>query len=126
MPRVLVIDDEPDLRELIRELLDDAGYEVVEAANGREGVARFAEAPTDLVITDIMMPEQDGIQTVIELRRTRPSTKIIAISGGGPARNLDFLQFAKRVGAVEVLVKPFTNDQLVGAVKKALETSGQA
>lgn len=124
MSRILVIDDEPDLRDVMRAVLEDAGYEVVEAANGRDGGARFAEAPTDLVITDIMMPEQDGIQTMIELRRLSPSTKIIAISGGGGARNLDFLQFAKQVGAVEVLAKPFTNDQLVDAVKRALEAGG--
>src|SRR5437763_15450494 len=87
MARVLVIDDHTEIRELLRLTLQAAGYDVVVAPNGREGLEIHRERPAELVITDIFMPEQEGLETIQELRRQSPRPKIIAMSGGGHARH---------------------------------------
>jgi len=99
MARILVVDDEDLVRLTLRQMLEAGGHEVIEAANGKQGVALEAENPVDLVVTDIIMPEQEGIETIVQLRRKNPSLKIIAISGGGRMKNMDFLKIAANVGA---------------------------
>ena len=83
MKRILVVDDEDEIRMMLRQILEMEGYEVSDAANGRMAVNLFRNDPTDLIITDIIMPEKDGIETITELRRDYPDVKIIAITGGG-------------------------------------------
>lgn len=116
MARVLIIDDEQLARFTMREILEGGGYEVVEAANGREGLERQREHRCDAVVTDIIMPEKEGIETIIELRKDFPEITIVAISGGGRTRNLDFLALAEKFGADRILPKPFSEEDLLAAV----------
>jgi DNA-binding response OmpR family regulator len=117
MADILVIDDEAALRRLVARILRAEGHAVREAPNGREGLRLFREARPDLVITDIVMPDQEGIETILELRREEPDFPILAISGGGEGI---YLRMAAGVGATETLAKPFGADELVAAVEKLL------
>lgn len=117
---ILVIDDEQLIRLQIRSALELEGYIVHEAANGNEGLARIAEAAPDVVITDILMPDKEGIETILELRRTHPKIRIIAISGGGRTGNKDFLRTAKHLGADRTLAKPFGLAELLRLVREVL------
>lgn len=120
MTRILVIDDEELARFTIREILETADFEVDEAENGRVGVDKQKATPFDLIITDIIMPEKEGVETIIDLKQDFPDLKIIAISGGGRTRNLDFLKLSERFGAAKILAKPFTEGQLLEAVNDVL------
>ena len=120
MARILVIDDEAELRQIICNTLKLGGHEVIEARNGREGVDRYSDATVDLVITDIMMPESDGFETIIALRRGHPDVKIVAISGGGRVGDTNYLMLAERLGADRILAKPFQREQLLAAVRDCL------
>jgi CheY-like chemotaxis protein len=120
MPRVLVIDDDDQLRRLLRLMLEREGYEVWDAPNGKEGLKRVHEAPMDLVITDLIMPEKEGIETIRELLREFPNMKIIAMSGGGQVGPETYLQIAEKFGAHRTLVKPFDKNELITAVKEVL------
>jgi CheY-like chemotaxis protein len=124
MHRILVVDDEELARFALREILESSGYDVAEACNGRECIDRQREAPFDLIVTDIIMPEKEGVETIIELRQEFPQVKIIAISSGGRTRNMDFLTFAKQFGADDVMAKPFTSEQLLKTVKEQLKRRG--
>jgi CheY-like chemotaxis protein len=116
MALVLVIDDDPQMRSTLRRILLSAGHVVSEASNGREGLALFQSRPPDVVITDIIMPEKEGIETIIEMRRGGHGSKILAISGGGHAGKVDFLSVAKKLGADRVLQKPIRAAELIEAV----------
>ena len=120
MACVLVIDDEPAIRSLLRHVLERDGHEVLEAENGRKGMRALRGAAVDLVITDIIMPEQEGFETISEIRRTRPGVKIIAISGGGRRLTMDFLPMAKRLGADRTFDKPFRPAAVAAAVSELL------
>jgi DNA-binding response OmpR family regulator len=122
MARILIIEDDDLLRHMLRQGLEEAGYEVVEARNGEEGLQRYHAAPADLIITDILMPEKEGLETIIELRREVPGVKIIAISGGGQIGNLTFLEVARHLGAQRVLQKPFKLPEMLAAVREVLES----
>ncbi len=119
MPTILVIDDEEQVRSLLRQALTGAGYEVVEAGNGRQGLDRYREAPTDLVITDILMPDEDGLEATLQLTREFPEVKIIAMTGG--SGNTNFLDVAKLFGARKTLSKPFELARLLEAVRDELK-----
>ena len=118
---ILVIDDEQLIRLQIRNALELEGFTVHEAANGNEGLARIAESVPDVVITDILMPDKEGIETILELRRTHPKIRIIAISGGGRTGNKDFLRTAKHLGADRTLAKPFGLAELLRLVREMLD-----
>lgn len=117
MASILIIEDDREVREYLESVLSRAGYEVMSATNGKDGVALFAGNPVDLVITDIIMPEKDGIETIIDLRRDRESLCVIAISGGGRAEPENYLHSARLLGADRTLRKPFTNQELLAAVR---------
>ena len=119
MARLLVIDDDEEIRIMLNSLFTDAGYEVDLAADGYEGVEAFKENHADLVITDIFMPNKDGLETIIELKRDYPEIKIIAMSGGGIDTEL-YLESAKKFGAVATFIKPFLPSELLKEVKKIL------
>ena len=121
MARILVIDDDEQLRRMLCMALRRAGYVVVEAGNGNEGLERFREAPTDLIITDLLMPEKEGLETIMDIRREFPDAKIIAMSGGGRAGNLNFLRVAERLGAQRTIAKPFNLQALLAAVQDLLQ-----
>jgi CheY-like chemotaxis protein len=119
--RILIIDDEDQPRRMLQQVLIRVGYEVVEARDGNEGLQLFRASPTDLIITDILMPEKEGLETIIDLRREFPAVKIIAISGGGRTGNLNFLEVAKRLGAQRTLQKPFELQEMIAAVRDLLQ-----
>lgn len=118
---ILVIDDEPEIREVLRAFLQRAGYIVHTASDGLEGVKVFSERSIDLVITDLLMPQQEGIETIMQIKTDHPNLPIIAISGGGRmAGTLDILQTAKLLGAARTFSKPFQPQELVEAVRNLL------
>lgn len=123
MACILVVDDEELVRVTLRQMLEKAGHEVFEATNGDEALRAFDEHKdkADLVITDIIMPEKDGIETIAALRKQKPDLKIIAISGGGRTGNMDFLDIAKKFGASDILAKPFEKEQVLNVVNKVLD-----
>jgi DNA-binding response OmpR family regulator len=119
MATILIIDDEEPIRALLRTTLEAAGYEVTEAANGRLGLERYRHRPTDLVIADLLMPELNGLDMILELTRSFLDAKVIAISGGGGEDNV--LDVAKLLGARRTLQKPFSMTQLLDAVRYELD-----
>ena len=122
MARILVADDEKLVRFTIRKILMSAGHEVTEAENGKVAIETHKAGNFDLLITDIIMPEKEGVETTIEMKRDHPDLKVIAISGGGRTRNLDFLKLAKQFGADAILAKPFSEHELMAAVDECLAT----
>lgn len=121
MPSVLVVDDQEQVRQLIRETLEQAGYEVEEAPDGKEGLDRYRVRPRDLVIMDILMPDQDGLETIITLRQEFPDIRIIAMTGGSDMGVIpNFLDVAKMLGARRTLQKPFELKVLLNAVAAEL------
>ncbi len=118
--RILVIDDEQSIRLLLEKLLSREGFDVIAAKDGKEGMALFKKEPADLVITDIIMPEKEGIEILMEMRKSYPDTPVIAISGGGFNAPDSYLNVARAAGAVAVFEKPVEKDLLVNAVKNAL------
>ena len=121
MKRILVIDDEPEIRELIKAKLERGGYEVELASDGVEGVKAFHAKPADLLITDIVMPEKEGIEVIQELVSEYPNLKIIAISGGGQHTSKQFcLNLAEKLGAVRSFNKPFKLADMLAAVQEQI------
>jgi DNA-binding response OmpR family regulator len=120
MKRILVIEDEDGLRSIVRMSLEKMGYAVTEARDGKEAIALFRDNPADLVLTDLMMPEKEGLETIRELRRSDPDLKIIAMSGGGRTGARDNLKIAKLFGATSVFSKPFSFEELGKAVSDLL------
>ena len=131
MNRILVIDDEQDIRTALKQILELEGYEVDLAANGRDGLAKLEEHGADLVITDIIMPGIDGVATVGKIKESRPDLPVIVISGGGnvaPASyepgaisTSAFLASAQKVGAERTLTKPFERNEILGMIKELLQ-----
>src|SRR4051812_5885392 len=121
--RILVVDDDASIRRTLSILLNKAGYEVFQAADGSEAVRLWRDRGGDLVITDLHMPEKDGIQTIIELLSHSPGVRIIAMSGGGQTKRLDLLGNASLLGAVLTIEKPFTIAEMIAVVDRALKPS---
>lgn len=117
---ILVIDDDAIVRRTLQEILESEGHRVSCAENGRHGLVAFGRQRPDLVITDIIMPDQEGIETIVHLRKIWPKGPIIAISGGGRIGNVDFLQMAERIGADAILAKPFEPEELLALVARCL------
>jgi DNA-binding NtrC family response regulator len=120
MARILVIDDEEQIRRVLRRALEAEGHEVLEARNGAEALWLHRATPAELVITDILMPEKDGLEVLMALRREAPRLKVIAMSGGGRLGQMEPLAAAKPLGAIAALRKPFELDAMIEAVRKAL------
>jgi PAS domain S-box-containing protein len=120
MKKILVIDDEPQIRKMFRQILSEKGYTIIEACDGNEGIKQYRENQPDLVITDLVMPEKEGIETIIALRKEFPEAKIIAISGGGRNHPDAYLHFAKTLGAERTFSKPLDWPELTEAVRELL------
>jgi DNA-binding response OmpR family regulator len=112
MQRILIIDDEADFRTMAIQVLDAPGFEILQASDGAEGLRKFREASFDLVITDILMPEKDGIELIHSLRRESKEVKILAVSGGGRDGRSNYLKVAEDFGANGTLAKPFAANDL--------------
>ena len=123
MARILVIDDDVKMLSTLRQMLEGAKHEVFEAPDGAVGVSVFQRERPELVITDIFMPEQDGLETILALKNEFPGVKIIAISGGGKNGNFSYLEVARTFGADRVFRKPFTPQVILTAIEELQETS---
>ena len=121
MARILIIDDDPQILDMLRQTLEREGHEIVDASDGKEGLKLYRENPTDLIITDLIMPEKEGIETIMELRRDFPDVKIIAISGGGRLDPGQYLSMAKSFGAQYTFAKPVERKELLQAVEGLLK-----
>jgi CheY-like chemotaxis protein len=121
MARILVIDDDEQVLDMLYESLTREGYGVLRASNGEQGLRLYRQEPVDLIITDIIMPEKEGIETIIELRQDFPDVKIIAMSGGGRIGTKDYLHLAKIFGVQRTFTKPVARAQLLDAIKELLK-----
>lgn len=126
MKRILVIDDEELIRSFLTDLLTEEGYEVMTAGDGAEGLALFELHSVDLVITDIVMPVKDGLDTILELKKKVPELPVIAISAGGNIPKERYLAVASYMKNTKTLAKPFTRDEMLQAVKEHLDPDDPA
>ncbi len=122
MASILLVEDDDQLRSMLKLLLTNSGYEVWEAPNGTRVSHMYDQQPFDLVITDLVMPDKDGLEVIMELRRKNQKARIIAMSGAGPGSGEVYLRAAQRLGADLTLSKPFGNQEFLEAVCLALET----
>jgi len=121
MHRILLIEDDEPLRKMIRKVLERAGYEVQEAPNGKIGLKLYSEQPSELILTDLIMPEKEGLETIMEFRRLAAGVKIIAMSGGNRMNPKVNLAMAQKFGAARTLAKPFSHQDILEAVAEVLE-----
>ena len=120
MSLILLIEDDKELRSMLRTALVRKDFNVIEADNGKEALIQFKPGITDLVITDLIMPEEDGLEVIMKIREKKPGIKIIAISGGGKAGPGSYLNLAKALGADAVFSKPFSIGELVSKIESLL------
>jgi DNA-binding response OmpR family regulator len=123
MACILVVEDDKDLREMLKTSLLKRKYMVLEASNGKEALIRFKPSITDLLITDLIMPDEDGLKVIMKIKSIKPSVKIIAISGGGKAGPGNYLNLAKALGADEIFPKPFSLSDLLKKIDELLDNS---
>jgi YesN/AraC family two-component response regulator len=123
MARILIIDDEPQIRSMLKLMLERDGYEVVEAPDGVEGIRVYRQNPADLIITDLIMPNKDGIGMIIDLKKEFPEVKIIAMSGGGLNKPDGYLKGAKKLGASCTLTKPIDREEILRVVAAILKNT---
>jgi len=124
MARILIVDDNTEMRRVLCQIVQLAGHQVDEADTGRAGLEMFRVIRHDLVLTDIVMPDMDGNQAIVEIRRLVPEAKIIAMSGGGRSRNMSLLRIATDFGATRVLEKPFRKAEVLRMVDEVLAGEG--
>ena len=117
---ILFVDDEEPIRSCFGRVLVQAGYQVVEAGHGMDALERMEKALPDLAVIDLIMPVMEGIETIVEMRRRHPGIRILAISGGGRVEPGEYLCMAERLGAVSVLAKPFSAQEMLRTVKATL------
>jgi len=122
MARILIIDDDRAVQISVQFTLEREGHQVVCASDGNEGLRAFTSQTPDLVVTDLIMPNKEGIETIMQIRERDSKTPILAISGGGRLSNVDFLKMAAKVGANAILAKPFERQELIAAVRRLLAT----
>jgi DNA-binding response OmpR family regulator len=120
MQRILLVDDDESFRKMLRKTLIRMGYDVLEARNGDEALKAYELELVDLMLTDLVMPESEGLETISAFKRKHSGAKIIAMSGGGRVSAKDYLNVAKMLGANRVLSKPFSNEEMEAAIKDVL------
>ena len=118
MPKILVVDDDADVRRVLQLFLERAGYDVAVVGDGIQAVEAFGKIPYDLVITDIVMPEKEGIETISELRQLSPDLPIVAISGGGRIGAHEYLNWVRKCGVDHTFCKPIDRKSLLAAVEE--------
>ena len=126
MTRILVVDDDARVRTMVRTLLEAAGFEVVEAESGAAALRALGSEAVDVVLTDIFMPDTDGIELIHTLHRQTPNLPLVAMSGGGFDDGKDVLAVARLLGAEAIVQKPLTQRKLVGAIRRAIGTPHDA
>lgn len=125
MTRVLVIDDDPELRQFLCESLEENGYSAEGEADGALGIRAYQRQPADIVLTDIVMPTKEGLETILEFRRRFPEATIIAMSGGLTAANYDPLPAARILGAQHTLQKPFSVKEMLDLLSQIVSEAGK-
>ncbi len=125
MNSVLIIEDDDFVQKMLKQTFERAGYEVATAPNGRIGIKLYQNKPYDVVITDLIMPDMEGIETITHLRKDNPDVKVIAISGGGRNKPDDYLHMAEKLGASRTFTKPVNRQELLTAVKEMVPQEGQ-
>jgi DNA-binding response OmpR family regulator len=118
---ILLIDDDPLVAFTVERMLESGGFAVIRAGDGEKGLEILQSSKVDLVITDIIMPVKEGIETIREIRELDSSLPVIAVSGGGHGSGGNYLRMAQALGATEVLAKPFDQAELLAAVKRCLK-----
>lgn len=126
MPGILIVEDDKSIREMLKLSLLRNNYTVLEAENGKDAIVHFKPLLTDLVVTDLIMPEEDGLKVIIKLKELKPSIKIIAISGGGKAGPASYLNLAKALGADAIYTKPFSINNLIVKIEELLDNEQQS
>jgi DNA-binding NtrC family response regulator len=122
MSKVLIIDDDDDMRAMLLQMMEYEGIEAIGASNGKDGLQKINAFQPDLVVTDIVMPEKEGLETIIDLLGKLPNLPIIAISGGGRVGPESYLPMAKELGARFAFAKPLNRKEFMTAVKQCLDT----
>jgi len=122
MSGILLVEDDKDLREMLKASLIRRKYKVIEAENGKDAISHFKPLITDIIITDLIMPDEDGLKVIIKLKELKPTLKIIAISGGGKAGPGSYLNLAKALGADAIFSKPFSVTDLISKIEQLLLT----
>ena len=117
MASILLVEDDVQLRSMLKIVLDRAGHEVQEAGNGKEALELYTKSPADLIVTDLVMPDKEGLETIMEFRRSYPDVKIIAMSGGGRTGAQNYLDLAKKFGADYIVTKPFSNKEILDGIQ---------
>ncbi len=121
MKKILIVDDDDLIRDLIYEILEPQGYQILLAENGNRALEILDKEEIDLIVTDIIMPDKEGIETILDIKKRLPHAKIIAMSGGGQLEANSYLSMAKRLGVNATLTKPFTPVKLLSMVQEILE-----
>lgn len=124
--KILVVDDDAAVRDLVRALLEQNGYEVSDAADGESAIASYEANPVDMVLLDILMPHKEGLETLIELKQRHPNLAVFAMSASGARRGHDFLKIASKFGADGILQKPFSPDELLALLRPHSAAAGSA
>ncbi len=120
MYKILIVDDEAPVRKLLKTILERNDYQVLEASNGNQGINQFKEHNPDLIVTDLIMPEKEGLESIRKIKKMSPNVPIIAISGGGITDPKMYLNLASKFGAVRTFSKPIDNKILLSAIKELL------
>jgi len=118
--RILVIEDDPFMRETLQDVVEDKGYYITTVANGKRGISLHEKEHYDLIITDVLMPDIDGLEVIMKIRQNFPQTKLLAVSGGGHISSKEYLMMARELGSNGVVQKPFNNDELVEKIASLL------
>ena len=126
MAKICLVEDDAMIRDILERILKKIGHDVTTATNGRQGLNAANDQNFDLVITDIIMPEVEGIEVIRTIKSKAPETKIIAMSGGGRVGNTDFLKIAESLGADAILYKPVTKSDFMAALDQCLPTAAAA
>jgi DNA-binding response OmpR family regulator len=121
MAGIMIVEDDNDLREMLKLSLLQRKYTIIEASTGKEAIAKFKPTLVDLVVTDIIMPDEDGLKVIMKLKEIKPNIRIIAISGGGKAGPGNYLNLARALGADEIFPKPFSVQSLLAKIDAILE-----
>jgi CheY-like chemotaxis protein len=120
MKSILIVDDEEGIRKVMRAILENEGYTVLEASGGNEAIVQYGRHGPDLVVTDLLMPGKDGIETLFELRQINCNVKIVALSGGGRICSKNYLNYAMKLGATATIEKPFTSVEFMTIINQAM------
>ncbi|HCI56391.1 MAG TPA: response regulator [Bacteroidales bacterium] len=124
MAGIMIVEDQAEFREMLKEALLRRKYSIIVASDGKEAMLKFKASVVDLVVTDILMPEEDGLKVIMKLKEIKPGIKIIAISGGGKAGPGNYLNLAKALGADDILSKPFSLNTLISRIEELLNPIG--